>query len=96
MVGFGSEPRKTQSNIIFPSARPRLKLFLRISLFPTYNSGIEQDLNYAKHFFFFGERKKWKGKRERRAAKVSETVFWLKEADATLFERIDESFKKVI
>lgn len=40
----------SDSNIIFPSALPRLKLFVWISLIPTYNSGIEQYFNYTKHF----------------------------------------------
>lgn len=51
MVGrVQAEETPTQSNIIFPSALPRLKLFVWISLFPTYNSGIEQYFNYTKHF----------------------------------------------
>lgn len=49
MVG-GVRAEETQSNIIFPSALPRLKLFVWISLIPTYNSGIEQYFNYTKHF----------------------------------------------
>lgn len=49
MVG-GVRAEETQSNIIFPSALPRLKLFVWISLIPTYNSGIEQHFNYTKHF----------------------------------------------
>lgn len=58
MVGrVGAEESQTQSNIIFPSARPQLKLLLWISLIPTYNSGIKQDFNYTKHF----GKKKWKG-----------------------------------
>lgn len=44
------QAEETQSNIIFPSALPRLKLFVWISLIPTYNSGIEQYFNYTKHF----------------------------------------------
>lgn len=51
MVGrVQAEETQTQSNIIFPSALPRLKLFVWISLIPTYNSGIEQYFNYTKHF----------------------------------------------
>lgn len=49
----GSSPSRgnsTQSNIIFSSALLRLKLFVWISLIPTYNSGIEQYFNYTKHF----------------------------------------------
>ena len=48
----GSSPSwgNLDSNIIFPSALPRLKLFEWISLIPTYNSGIEQYFNYTKHF----------------------------------------------
>lgn len=50
MVGrVQAEETQTQSNIIFPSALPRLKLFVWISLIPTYNSGIKQYFNYTKH-----------------------------------------------
>lgn len=38
------------SNITLPLALPRLKLFVWISLTPTYNSGIKQYFNYTKHF----------------------------------------------
>lgn len=59
MVG-GVRAEETQSNIIFPSALPRLKLFVWILLIPTYNSGIEQYFNYTKHF---GKKKKNRGGR---------------------------------
>lgn len=48
--GSGRSRGNFDSNIIFPPARPRLKLFVWISSIPTYNSGIEQYLNYTKHF----------------------------------------------
>lgn len=60
MVGrVGAEETQTQSNRIFPSARPRLKLFVWISLIPTYNSGIEQYFNYTKHFW--KKKQGWEG-----------------------------------
>lgn len=59
MVGrVQAEETQTQSNIIFPSALPRLKLFVWISLIPTYNSGIKQYLNYTKHFW---KKQGWEG-----------------------------------
>ncbi len=51
MVGrVQAEEIQTQTNIILPSALPRLKLFVWILLIPTYNSGIKQYFNYTKHF----------------------------------------------